>query len=231
MPTTAPTLPPPTTPSPTLRADDPRWLAFRSPQGPEVFHSVVSTHDIWKADPFDVEKSTPRRATCLPARWTASRRRRAARPGGEDNAGKILLLRGESGAGKTHLLRAFRHSLHSRGLGWFAYLQMTTSIGHYPRYILRNLVDSLSQPYDLSRGVNESGWLRLSNFLAEHPSVPAALREELREGDSDDCAQLVFDIAEPHQRSALRRRRTCSSTSSARCFSASAGNRPSCAGR
>lgn len=184
------------TPSVPTLADDPRWLAFRSPQGPEVFHSVVSTHDIWKADPFDVE-SIHAEARDVFAR-TVDRIARAERrpPGTEDNAGKILLLRGESGAGKTHLLRAFRHSLHSRGLGWFAYLQMTTSIGHYPRYILRNLVESLSQPYDLSRGVNETGWLRLSNFLAEHPSVPAELRQELREGDSNNCVPLVFDMAE-----------------------------------
>lgn len=181
--------------SPTF-ADDPRWQAFRSPQGPEVFHSVVSTHDIWKADPFDVETihAEARDAFARTVDRIAQGARRA--PGYEDNAGKILLLRGESGAGKTHLLRAFRHSLHSRGLGWFAYLQMTTSIGHYPRYILRNLVDSLSQPYDLSRGVDETGWLRLSNFLAEHPSVPADLRRELREGEANDCVPLVFDIAE-----------------------------------
>ena len=184
-----------TAPAPTF-ADDPRWLAFRSPQGPEVFHSVVSTHDIWKADPFDVE-DIHAEAREVFARTVDRIAQAPRRPAGfEDNAGKILLLRGESGAGKTHLLRAFRHYLHSRGLGWFAYLQMTTSIGHYPRYILRNLVESLSQPYDLSRGVDETGWLRLSNFLAEHPSVPAGLREELREGEADRCVPLVFDIAE-----------------------------------
>lgn len=183
--------------------DDPRWLAFRSPQGPEVFHSVVSTHDIWKADPFDVE-SIHAEARDVFARTVdriAQTERRAV--GIEDNAGKILLLRGESGAGKTHLLRAFRHYLHSRGLGWFAYLQMTTSIGHYPRYILRNLVESLSQPYDRSRGVEETGWLRLSNFLAEHPSVPAELRQELREGEGENCVELVqhlteYLISDPH---------------------------------
>ena len=184
------------TPSSATLADDPRWLAFRSPQGPEVFHSVVSTHDIWKADPFDVE-SIHAEARDVFARTVDRIAQVERRPSGvEDNAGKILLLRGESGAGKTHLLRAFRHYLHSRGLGWFAYLQMTTSISHYPRYILRNLVDSLSQPYDLSCGVNETGWLRLSNFLAEHPSVPAEMRQELREGESEHCSQLVFDIAE-----------------------------------
>ena len=181
--------------SPTF-ADDPRWLAFRSPRGPEVFQSIVSTHDIWKADPFDVESihAEARDAFARTVDRIANAGSRV--PGLEDNAGKILLLRGESGAGKTHLLRAFRHTLHSRGLGWFAYLQMTTSISHYPLYILRNLVDSLSQPYDRSSGANESGWLRLSNFLAEHPSVPADLRRELREGESNNCVQLVFDMAE-----------------------------------
>ena len=177
-------------------AGDPRFAAFCAPRGPEVFHSVVSTHDLWKADPFDVE-SIHAEAREIFARTVdriaGAERRRA---GLADNAGKILLLRGESGAGKTHLMRAFRHSLHSQGLGWFAYLQMTTGIQHYPRYILRNLVDSLSQPYDLSRGAAESGWQRLSNYLVEHPSVPAQWREQLREGEADNCVNLVFDIAE-----------------------------------
>ena len=180
-------------PVPTADENDPRWQAFRSPQGPEVFHSVVSTHDIWRADPFDVE-SIHAEARDVFSRTVDRINNTDPRAGGQ--GGKILLLRGESGAGKTHLLRAFRHHLHSRGLGWFAYLQMTTSIGHYPLYILRNLVESLSQPYDLSRGADESGWLRLSNFLAEHPCVPADLRAELREGGADNCAKLVFDLSE-----------------------------------
>ncbi len=182
----------------TIADDDPRWLAFRSPDGPEVFHSVVSTHDIWKADPFDVEgiHAEARDVFARTVDRIGHPAGERARPGTEDNAGKILLLRGESGAGKTHLLRAFRHALHSRGLGWFAYLQMTTSIGHYPLYILRNLVESLSQPYDLSSGAAESGWLRLSNFLVEHPSVPADLRHELREGESENGARLVPEITE-----------------------------------
>lgn len=177
-------------------SDDPRWQAFRSPQGPEVFHSVVSTHDIWKPDPFDVEEIH------VEARESFARAVDGINNTGDDtrtasgHLGKILLLRGESGAGKTHLLRAFRHRLHSRGSGWFAYLQMTTGIGHYPLYILRNLVESFSQPYDLSSGAHESGWLRLSNFLAEHPSVPAGLRAELRDGESEGCARLVFGISE-----------------------------------
>lgn len=176
--------------------DDPRFLAFHAPDGIEVFHATVSTHDIWKADPFDVE-GIHAEARDVFAR-TVDRIARTERrpPGLEDNAGKILLLRGESGAGKTHLMRAFRHHLHSQGLGWFAYLQMTTGIRHYPLYILRNVVDALSHPYDLSRGVQESGWQRLSNYLVEHPSVPADLRHQLREGEADNCAQIVFDVAD-----------------------------------
>ncbi len=182
--------------TPAFHSDDPRWPAFRSPQGPEVFHSVVSTHDLWKPDPFDVEE--------IHAEARESFARTVDRINNADDdgrvkgghLGKILLLRGESGAGKTHLLRAFRQHLHSRGLGWFAYLQMTTGIGQYPLYILRNLVESFSQPYDLSSGDTGTGWLRLSNFLAEHPSVPAELRAELREGESDQCARVVFEMTD-----------------------------------
>ena len=177
-------------------ADDPRWLAFRSPQGPEVFHSVVSTHDIWRADPFDVETIHAPARDAFAQAVARINNADPVLPGPADAGGKMFLLRGESGAGKTHLLRAFRHHLHSRGLGWFVYLQMTTSISHYPRYILRNLVESFSHPYELSQGVDETGWLRLSNFLAEHPGVPADLRAELREGEADNCAELVFRLTE-----------------------------------
>ena len=65
-------------------------------------------------------------------------------------AGRILLLLGESGCGKTHLMRAFRNQVHSRGSGYCGYLQMTAFTDQYGRYVLNNLIDSLDKPYDES---------------------------------------------------------------------------------
>lgn len=78
------------------------WNAFVSPEAPEVFHSVCHRHQIWKPDPFDVA-SIHREAREL---FESLVEKSTTPPGTE--AGRILLLLGESGAGKTHLMRAFR---------------------------------------------------------------------------------------------------------------------------
>src|ERR1700739_1975648 len=80
---------------------DPRIAAFCAPERPEVFHAVAYRNDIWKEDPFDVETIHEE------ARTTFERLvNRAAQPSGTAG-GRILLLEGEAGSGKTHLLRAF----------------------------------------------------------------------------------------------------------------------------
>ena len=61
--------------------------------------------------------------------------------------GKSLLLLGEAGSGKTHLMRSFRNAAHAAGAGYCGYLQMNTRTDNYGRYVLSKLVDSLEQPY------------------------------------------------------------------------------------
>ena len=81
-------------------ADRPRHVeAFCSAAGAEAFHSIVGPGEVWKADPYDIE------AIHAEARETFQRLvHRAASPSGA-SAGRILLLLGESGSGKTHLMR------------------------------------------------------------------------------------------------------------------------------
>src|SRR4051812_12242562 len=113
---------------------DPRADAFCSPEHPEVFHAVAHRHDITRGDPFDVETIHEE------ARATFQRlTRRAANA----NGGRILLLLGEAGSGKTPLMRAFRNWAHSGQRGYFGYMPMTSATGHYGRYVLNNLIDSL----------------------------------------------------------------------------------------
>jgi DNA helicase HerA-like ATPase len=139
-------------------ATDPRLRAFLDPAGPEVFSGIVHGNQIWTPDPFDVE------TIHAEAREAFARlvNRAAAIP--PPSHGKTLLLLGEAGSGKTHLMRAFRNRAHVDGTGYCGYLQMTTRADNYARYTLAKLLDGLEQPY---RPGEPSGLTRLARGLLE----------------------------------------------------------------
>src|SRR5690606_21013066 len=117
---------------------------------------------------------------------------------GDNQVGRILLLRGESGSGKTHLMRAFRTRTHGRGDGYFGYMQMTTASSYGP-YILRKLIESLEQPYSpYEYGDEETALMRLSTAVAESAAIPRTRLEPLREGDlnADAMSELVEELAD-----------------------------------
>jgi energy-coupling factor transporter ATP-binding protein EcfA2 len=171
---------------------DRRVDAFCSPRYPELFHACAYANDIWKQDPFDVE-SIHRTAREKFQRIVG----RVLEPSGLAS-GRILLLLGESGCGKTHLMRAFRNQVHSRGEGYCGYLQMTAFTGQYGRYVLNNLIDSLDKPYDESQSAT-TGLMRLSSALAElNQTVSRDRLDELRERRLDQRAidQVVAELAD-----------------------------------
>lgn len=173
-------------PAISLSLPDPRVAVFCSTAVPDLFHAVAHQHEIWRPDPYDVEDIH------ADARNTFTRLlNRATTPPGLP-AGRILLLLGESGSGKTHLLRAFRSQVHGRHLGYCGYLQMTTAASNFSRYVLGKLLESLDQPYLADEG-DTSGLLRLSNAVVEsaYAILPGELLR-LREGHFDDTALAVF---------------------------------------
>ena len=178
-------------PSAAIR-NDPRTKAFCSFAVPDLFHSVAHQHEIWKADPYDVEAIHAEARTVF-QRFLG----RATTPPGL-SAGRILLLRGESGSGKTHLMRAFRNYTHGAKLGYCGYLQMTSVASNYARYVLSNLIDSLDHPYWEPDG-ETSGLMRLAQALAEtpHSVLPSEVRA-LREEDlgPKELAKFVCDMAD-----------------------------------
>jgi Helicase HerA, central domain/AAA ATPase domain len=178
--------PPPTTHNPSL---DRMSQAFE--------HSITWEDDVWHSDPVDVElvhrKARSKFADLLDA-VTATN-------GASKNAAaqaRILLFHGQSGAGKTHLVRAMRTSAHRQGKAYFGYAQMTPDIGNYADYYLRRLINSLEKPYDPDQG-GESALARLTRRLVSDANVlaPAQL-EELREADLDEAtlARLVLKLAD-----------------------------------
>jgi hypothetical protein len=157
-------------------------------------HSITWEDDIWRADPVDVPEvhvKARRKFADLLDQVTSARH-------GAATQSRILLFHGQSGAGKTHLLRALRTTAHREGKAYFGYAQMTPDVANYADYYLRRLVHSLERPYDPdNEGV--SGLARLTARLVDDPDVlaPASL-SELRDSslDDDGLAALVLRLAD-----------------------------------
>ncbi len=169
---------------------DPRLAAFLSGRH-EVFTTIQHRQQIWRPDPFDVESIN------APARRAFERLLDRATTTPAPDSGKILLLLGESGSGKTHLLRAFRNMAHGNGQGFVGYMPMTVDTASYDRYILSNLIDSLDQAYDTTMRP-DAGLMRLSSALLSRSTSAQAQRvsndEEPLEGDY--LHQAVNDAAD-----------------------------------
>ncbi len=160
-------------------------------------HSITWEDDVWHADPVDVE-AVHRKAR---AKFTDLLDAVTDVKAGKKNAAaqaRILLFHGQSGAGKTHLVRAMRTASHRAGKAYFGYAQMTPDIGNYADYYLRRLINSLEKPFDPDRG-GESALARLTRRLVNDSDVvdPTALAT-LREADLDApaLAQLVLKLAD-----------------------------------
>ncbi|MHB0960435.1 MAG: ATP-binding protein [Pirellulaceae bacterium] len=174
---------------------DAKVEAFCSAHGPEIFRSVAYPTEVWFPDPLDVETihaDVRELFDILLSRATRSDR--------DNRVGRLLLLLGGSGSGKTHLMRALRTRAHQQSMGYFGYMQMTSSSGNYSRYILQKVVDSLDVPY-YSTAANEdrtTGLMRLSAAVAESSLLDQEQVRRLREDDlaHEDRANLVLDLAD-----------------------------------
>jgi len=177
----------PTTPTPAPPVDA-RARSFCSPEGPEVFYPVAHTGDVWRPDPFDVESIHAEAREVF--RGLVARAGTTPRP----TSGRILLIKGESGSGKTHLMRAFRTWAHEGGRGYCGYMQMTAAAEDYGRYVLNNLMDSLDKAYHHPHG-ETTGLARLSSAVAESSRFVSAGRlAQLREDDLDaKCLGRLVD--------------------------------------
>jgi energy-coupling factor transporter ATP-binding protein EcfA2 len=183
-------------PAQTSPATDALVNVFCSSQGPEIFRSIAFPQDVWSPDPLDVE------SIHVEARETFERllNRAVASETTDTLIGRMLLLLGESGSGKTHLMRALRTRAHQRGDGYFGYMQMTSSADHYGHYVLHKLIDSLDKPYlpTPTNRESQSGLMRLSHAVTDLVDLPAEPLRDLRERQLDhrSRAQIVYALAD-----------------------------------
>ncbi len=156
-------------------------------------HSITWEDDIWRADPVDVQEVHAKaraKFSDLLANITSGR--------GAGSQDRILLFHGQSGAGKTHLIRALRTTAHRSGTAYFGYAQMTPDVANYADYYLRRLVHSLEKPYDPDAS-GESALSRLmGKLLADAAVISQVELARLREASLDDekLADLVLKLAD-----------------------------------
>ena len=86
--------------------------AFCSGQGPDIFRCVAFPNEVWFPDPFDVETIHGEARDLFDNLLN-----RATDRTNDGKVGRILLLRGGAGSGKTHLMRAFRTRAHQQAPG------------------------------------------------------------------------------------------------------------------
>lgn len=150
------------------RGGDQRAIAFLRPT--RVFSAVQQASSIYSPDPFDVE------TIHLEARHVFEGLIRRATSEQHTDRGRMLLILGDSGAGKTHLLRSFRRRVHEYGRGFVVYAQMHSSTDNYARYLLQNVIDALAVSYSGVPG-ERSGLVELVSGLAE--LADGALRADI----------------------------------------------------
>jgi DNA helicase HerA-like ATPase len=150
----------------------------------------VKANEIWLADAYDVPEIHAE------ARTVYERLLDRATNTPPPASGRVMMLLGEAGSGKSHLMRAFRHAAHSSGRGYCGYLQMTSQVSNYSHYVLGKLIDSLSQPYGDMQG-DATGLMRLSaSMLDAVPGVDPGVKEKMFEGDPQFVHQTAFDLAD-----------------------------------
>ena len=154
--------------------------------------SITWEDDIWRADPVDVAEVHAKARRKFNDLLTGIISGKG--PGTQD---RILLFHGQSGAGKTHLLRALRTNAHRAGTAYFGYAQMTPDVANYADYYLRRLVHSLEKTYDPDSS-GETALARLTGRLVADAAVDAKDLQNLREASLDEAklAKLVLKIAD-----------------------------------
>jgi hypothetical protein len=171
---------------------DPRIRVFCARDATDVFHGVEHAQQVFRRDPFDVD------SVHGAARVAFHRLVSRAAEQSEAGSGRVMVVLGGAGSGKTHLIRGFRQSVHGERNGYVGYMQLSVATDDYGRLVLGRLIESLEKPYD-EPDTLQSGLLCLSDALlhscaAISSEALAQLRSE--ELSDTDAVRLVVELAD-----------------------------------
>jgi type II secretory pathway predicted ATPase ExeA len=170
-----------------MATTDPRLEAFLSRNAPDVFRSVLGSEDVWRPDRLDVPEIHAEARAAF--ELMLNRNEGGIDQNWASQSDRLLLVMGDAGSGKTHLMRAFRATTHERG-GYFAYLQLTTGIQDYARYLLLSVLEALQRPHDVEAS-DESSLSYLSRSLLKD-AIRHGLPGVSEQGQLEAPAQTVL---------------------------------------
>src|SRR5262245_9873935 len=127
---------------------DPRLEAFKSPEFSRVFGAVATIAGAAEEEILDVSAIEP---TADEAIANIIHQARTANP---DPASRLLLLKGQTGTGKTHTLLTAVRALHREGNVFAVVLPMVEFVteSQFDAWLARSLVQRLSEPYLVPEG-------------------------------------------------------------------------------
>ncbi|WP_088345553.1 MULTISPECIES: ATP-binding protein [Rhodomicrobium] len=159
---------------------DPRLEAFKSPEFFRVFGAVASLAGAAEEELLDVSDIGP---TADEAIASVVHHARSKNP---DPASRLLLIKGQTGTGKTHTLLTAVRGLHRHGDVFAAVLPMVefVSESQFDAWLTRSLVTRLSEPYLVPEG-SPVPLVALGNALLDLVPGPVAKRLKQAANDGD----------------------------------------------
>lgn len=159
---------------------DPRLEAFKSPEFFRVFGAVASLAGAAEEEILDVSDIEP---TADEAIANVVNHARGQNP---DPASRLLLVKGQTGTGKTHTLLTAVRALHRHGDVFAVVLPMVEFVSEqqFDAWLTRNLVTRLSEPYLVPEG-SPVPLVALGNALLDLVPGPIAQRLKIKAAEGE----------------------------------------------
>ena len=180
---------------------DPRLEAFKSPEFSRVFGAVASLAGAAEEELLDVSAIEPTADEAIAAIVDQAR---SANP---DPASRILLVKGQTGTGKTHTLLTSVRALHRQGDVFAVVLPMVEFVNEtqFDGWMTRSLVTRLCEPYLVPEG-SPVPLIRLADALLDLiPNVTSKKIRAAMEGGEVVVSESEFKALVSGIRSRLAR--------------------------
>jgi hypothetical protein len=167
---------------------DPRLEAFKSPEFSRVFGAVASIAGAAEEEALDVCAIEPTADEAIAAIV------HQARTSNPDPAARLLLIKGQTGTGKTHTLLTAVRALHREGDVFAVVLPMVEFVteSQFDAWLTRSLVQRLCEPYLVPEG-SPVPLIRLAEALLDLiPNVTAKKIRVLMDGGEMTVSESEF---------------------------------------